>query len=175
MAFTSSATAEHYTPWPILEMVRQTMGGIDVDPCSCEIAQRSVRAKRYLTKDDDGLSSPWYRSSSNPARVFINPPGDRRGHLPKEFWRKLAREIRAGHVSQMVWLAFNLAQLRTLQVADNNLLKQCDLVVLRDRLRFTGDSPTKDNAVLYWGPWPIRFASAFGAAGTLWRAQNPPL
>lgn len=163
-ALTLSESAEHFTPPWLLERVRRVMGAIDLDPCSCTEAQANVGAGRWYSAADDGLDQPWA------GRVFINPPGDRRGALPKRFWCKLAEEVAAGNVVEVTWLAFNLAQLRTLQV-DSQLLPECDVCVLRERIRFTGDSPTKDNAVLYWGPSRDRFADAFADVGTIWHGR----
>jgi hypothetical protein len=70
----SSESNEHYTPRAIIEVCRATMGGIDLDPASCELANReNVRAREYYTKVDNGLSRPW--SVRGAARVFCNPPG----------------------------------------------------------------------------------------------------
>jgi hypothetical protein len=163
-ALTLSKTPEHFTPPWLLAVAREVMGAIDLDPCSCAEAQTNVRATRWYGVADDGLARPWA------GRVFVNPPGDRRGHLPKQFWRKLVSEVLAGRVTEVTWLAFNLAQLRTLQI-DDRLLPSCDICVLRERIRFTGDSPTKDNAVIYWGPNRDRFAAAFATAGAVWRGH----
>ena len=59
---------EWYTPREIIEAARKALGGIDLDPALCEIAQATVRAGRYFTQEIDGLSQPWRR------RVFLNPP-----------------------------------------------------------------------------------------------------
>ncbi len=52
----------------ILEDVRAVLGQIDLDPASCEFAQKRVKAKRYFTKQDDGLQQRWF------GNVFLNPP-----------------------------------------------------------------------------------------------------
>ena len=59
---------EWYTPVWLLDMVRNVMGVIDLDPASCEIAQKDVRALKYHTRLDDGLLQKWEGS------VFMNPP-----------------------------------------------------------------------------------------------------
>ena len=65
----ASGDDEYYTPKEIIEAAREVMGGIiDLDPASNPIAQKTVQAKRYFTKDDDGLKQRW---SGN---VFLNPP-----------------------------------------------------------------------------------------------------
>ena len=50
---------EWYTPGDIIERARAVLGEIDLDPASNAHAQKTVRAKRFYTKDDDGLSKPW--------------------------------------------------------------------------------------------------------------------
>ena len=50
---------EWYTPNTIISDAHQLLGGIDLDPASCETAQRTVQAKRYFTKSDDGLAKQW--------------------------------------------------------------------------------------------------------------------
>jgi hypothetical protein len=166
----SSKTAEHYTPAHIVELVRKAMGGgIDCDPCSCAEAQQTVKAETWYSKEDDGLTKPWH------GRVFINPPGDKRGALPKAFWCKLANEVVAGHVKQFVWLAFNCGQLRSLQSTPEAwLLGECELCIPRKRICFTGNSPTRDNAILGWATadssktWFDEFVSLGACWGVVW-------
>jgi hypothetical protein len=47
---------EWHTPPEYLERVRAVLGGIDLDPASSKVAQKSVRAKRYFTKVEDALN-----------------------------------------------------------------------------------------------------------------------
>jgi phage N-6-adenine-methyltransferase len=59
---------EWYTPARYVEAARQVMGGIDLDPASCELANKTIKAAHYYTEQDDGLSKEWY------GRVWLNPP-----------------------------------------------------------------------------------------------------
>lgn len=60
---------ENYTPPYVIEAVRQVLGGIDLDPASCERAQSSISASVYYTKADDGLSFSWKGA------VWVNDSG----------------------------------------------------------------------------------------------------
>ena len=59
---------ERYTPAQYIEAARRVLGEIDLDPASCEIAQRTVKAVEYFTAKDDGLEQEWH------GRVWLNPP-----------------------------------------------------------------------------------------------------
>lgn len=161
----SSATPEHYTPRDIVERARWVMGGIDLDPASCAYANRTVGAGKFYTEADDGLVQPWF------GRVFCNPPGDRSGKLPVRFWKRLAEHVGTGLVREFTWVAFNISQLRTLQCERGSdaesLLEMSAICIPRSRLRFTGDSPTKDNAILYLGPNRIKFDARFSPIGAI--------
>jgi hypothetical protein len=67
-ALTSKVSDEHNTPAFLAIAARSVMGGIDLDPMSNAIANETIRAHRFFTKVDDGLSKPWL------GRVWLNPP-----------------------------------------------------------------------------------------------------
>ena len=56
------------TPPEVIEMARQAMGSIDLDPASSVKANKIVKAKRIYTEPVDGLKCKW---SGN---VWLNPP-----------------------------------------------------------------------------------------------------
>lgn len=62
-------TDERYTPPWLVEKIRRTLGGIELDPCTCDEAQKIVAADRYYTIEDDGLSQEWTAST-----LYLNPP-----------------------------------------------------------------------------------------------------
>ena len=106
----SCASAEHYTPSVYVEAARSVLGAIDLDPASCAAANRTVQAARYYDKVDDGLAQPWH------GRVFVNPPGDRRGKLVRAFWRRACEHaLCGGRDAVVLWVGYSLEQLRLLQ------------------------------------------------------------
>ena len=137
-ALLSCQTAEHYTPAQYVEAARHVLGAIDLDPASCEQANRVVRASRYYTLVEDGLRQPWG------GRVFVNPPGDHRGQLVRAFWRRACQHaLCAGPGAVVLWLGYSLEQLRLLQHCRDIAGKSCPTpmdwphVILAKRIAWT--------------------------------------
>jgi hypothetical protein len=93
-----SGVVEYYTPKFIVDAARAVMGGIDLDPASCELANTPVQATNIFTKEDDGLMRAWV------GRVWMNHPFERgRNHL----WiNKLVSEYGLGSVTQAVCICY---------------------------------------------------------------------
>lgn len=164
-----SNTVEHYTPAHVVEMAREVLGGIDLDPASCEAANQTVRATRYIDERDNGLIQEWR------GRVFLNPPG---GVLPQGishllgtrssacgWWRKLMVEQATGRVSAAVFVGFTLEILRSAQGDGWPHPFDYAICVPAKRLRFGGDRPTHANVIVYTGQDVARFERVFSALG----------
>ncbi len=157
----SSKSNEHYTPPQIVEAARATLGAIDLDPCSCALAQEVVRARQYFTAG--ALAHPWwygddpcyvqYSPKAPPARVFCNPPGGllhpatlqpcKHGTAGAKsslavYWCKLWNEWQIGNVSQAIFVCFNLEVLRLTQDESLGCAPALDFPIcyLRDRPRY---------------------------------------
>ncbi len=92
---TSTETVNWYTPSKYIEMARQVMGSIDLDPASCDVAQSWIKADFYYCgKVYNGLDMPYYKN------VWLNPPFDNTA-----LWcTKLYNEIAKGNVDQAIIL-----------------------------------------------------------------------
>jgi len=75
------------------------MGGLDLDPATCEEAQAEINAPTYYTKKENGLARPWF------GRVFLNPPYSM--PLIEEFTQKVIEEYDTGRIDQAVVLVNN--------------------------------------------------------------------
>ena len=78
---TESGNNEWYTPYIYAKSAEEVMGLIELDPASCVDAQRIINAKKYYTKEDDGLKYHWS------GKVWLNPPYSR--GLMNKFINKL--------------------------------------------------------------------------------------
>lgn len=153
---------EWYTPPDLIERARRTMGGIDLDPASSEVAQRNVQAKRFYSLADDGLSKKWT------GRVWMNPPYSK--ELCVKFSDKLLGHVQKGHVKQACVLVNNATETAWMQ----RLLVECEAVCFPSgRIQFlnkTGqaaNSPLQGQAILYFGPRHDAFEVEFQEIGTV--------
>lgn len=93
-----SGNVEYYTPEYITSAARDCMGGIDLDPASCIIANQTIKAETIYTIEDDGLKQEWF------GRVWMNHPFSK---LVNARWiNKLVAEFESGRVSQACCICF---------------------------------------------------------------------
>ncbi len=59
---------EWYTPPFLADAARKVLGKIDLDPASCDEANKVVHAEKFFSLADDGLQHEWR------GRIFLNPP-----------------------------------------------------------------------------------------------------
>ena len=152
----SKESPEWHTPQDYVEAARMTMGGIDLDPASCALANETVRAKAYYSEEDDGLVQPWA------GKVFLNPPGG----LVKQFWNKLVDEFKSGSVPEAIWVGYSLQQLQTLQNANEVTPLDFAICFPKKRMQFVKpgeakSSPTHANYICYVRSRSIRSISLF--------------
>jgi phage N-6-adenine-methyltransferase len=150
---------EWYTPAEYVEAARACLGSIDLDPATAPIAQKTVRAARFLTRDDDGLRHDWR------GRIWLNPPYAQPDI--SRFIDKLLAEIGAGRATQAILLTHNYTDTGWFHAAAATCAAIC---FTRGRIRFvsaTGEvaAPTQGQAFFYFGPAAPRFHETFGGFG----------
>lgn len=156
-----SGSVEYYTPSEIVEAARICMGGIDIDPFSCERANQVVQAAHFFTKEDDGLTKDWN------GRIWINHPFSRKNNLI------CIDKLFLEHTKHMVE-ACCITFASTSEAWFQPLLRrpQC---YMSPRVRYQNpdgtifQSPPKGSVVTYVGPGSglTRFASAFQHLGVI--------
>jgi hypothetical protein len=155
---------ERYTPEKYIEVVRRVLGEIDLDPASCDIAQRTVRATNYFTEKDNGLNQEWY------GRVFLNSPYLRK--LIGLFVTKLVGELRAGRTTAAIMLSNNSTDTEWFREASEACKAIC---FTTGRIRFAEPNgqdarlmnsvPTTGQAFLFFGGDTETFLREFHAVG----------
>ena len=156
----NSGNNEWYTPEVFVIAARNVMGGIDTDPASSEIANRTVGAAVYHTEETDGRAHEWH------GRVWMNPPYAQ--PLIGDFCTKLVAEIDAGRVEQACVLVNNATDTAWF----HDLFSRCAAVCfVRGRIKFidiqgnASGSPLQGQAIVYFGELVDEFVDAFSTFG----------
>ena len=148
-----------YTPREYIEMARDVMQGIDLDPASSSLAQTTVMASNYFTLDTNGLKQPWY------GRVWLNPPYS----MPsiRRFVDKLIDEYHADRIEQAIILVNNATDTGWF----HDLLTHAHTVCFtKGRIQFrspihAGESPRQGQAFFYFGQSAAIFSERFRVKG----------
>lgn len=153
---------EWYTPAQFIELAREVMGGIDTDPATSEVANKTVRATTTYTAETDGRDKPWN------GRVWMNPPYAQ--PLIADFSEAVASKYESGEIEQACVLVNNATETQWFQ----RMLEASAAVCFpRSRIRFIdpqgspSGAPLQGQAVLYMGPSPDQFVEAFSEQGAV--------
>jgi len=136
---------EWYTPPEFIEAARNVMGGIDCDPASTEIANRTVKAAKFYTADDDGRNKEWA------AKVWMNPPYAQ--PLISEFSVALTTRLQSGQVKEACVLVNNATETNWFQLL---MEKATAVAFIKGRVRFLDPegnpgAPLQGQCLLYFG------------------------
>lgn len=169
-------SVEYFTPSIYIDAAREVMGGIDLDPASCEEAQQTVKAKWwYGGTEVDGLSQPWYLPHPDgritPLRVWLNPPYCKTGcRSNQDIWyRKLYGAYICGHVSEAIMLVKAALGYKWFE----QLWRRHWCCFCRERIAFikpggrTVGLAKQGSVFVYFGKRPERFAEVFARFGRL--------
>ena len=155
----NSGENEWYTPPQYIEAALAVMGSIDLDPASCETANKTVGAAEIFTKDDDGLSKTWG------GNVWMNPPYAQ--PLIGQFAEKITAEVESGNVKQACVLVNNATETAWFR----RMMERASAVCFpTGRVRFLDQdgkpgAPLQGQAVLYFGTSSERFTNEFSQLG----------
>lgn len=139
----SSQSDRWFTPPHILELVRQVLGHIDLDPATDP--SNPTGAQRFYTSG--ALDKDWTAST-----IYLNPPGGKLGNKSKValFWDKLMNS----KFDHAIFAMFSLNGLQTTQASSLSAL-DFPLCVPKKRVRWIdplkpgANSPTHANAFVY--------------------------
>jgi phage N-6-adenine-methyltransferase len=161
---TSSQNDSWRTPPRYIEAAREVLNGIDLDPASSDIANETVKAMSYFTKEDDGLAQPWIAGT-----VWINPPYGKTNNLSNQglFAHKLIAEHISGNVGEGIILV-NIysgygwfAPLRTLPMC----LVDHRISFIDPATDEEGDEAKASSVFIYVGKDPRKFYQVFKQFG----------
>lgn len=151
----NSGNNEWYTPPEYIEAARRVMGGIDLDPATSEIANKTVGATKIFTAQDDGLSQEWPIG-----RIWMNPPYAQ--PLIGQFSERMAQETQLG--SEAIVLVNNATETVWFQTMAN----ACSAICFpKSRIKFLdpngkpNGAPLQGQAFLYFGKGVPAFESNF--------------
>jgi phage N-6-adenine-methyltransferase len=160
-----------YTPAHIVEAGRSALGGsIDLDPASCREANEAyIRATKYYTKQDDGLTQPWF------GRIWLNPPYGV-GFMP-QFVDKAIETLRSPDFKAMVVLTNNYGDTRWWRKLYDAAQAVC---IVQGRLKFwrpgNAMKPQTNKwgqSLFYFGERPDLFFDSFGQYGLILKYAPP--
>lgn len=161
----TSGQTDFWTPQPIIEAARRTMGAIDLDPASSAAANERVRATVFFSEVENGLMRDWGVPSS-PSRVWLNHPFSR---VANPAWiNRLVNQYSSRAIEQACCITFA----STSEKWFKPLLyyPQCFLVPRTDYLLPDGTKMrgvTKGSVVTYLGANIDGFAHEFKSLGVV--------
>jgi len=154
----NSGENEWYTPECYIESARLVMGSIDLDPASSIIANERVKANKFYTQDEDGLSFDWY------GNVWMNPP-----YAQPLIFQFISKLIESREINQAIILVNNGTETQWGQLLLSNSSAVC---FHQSRIRFIdkygnlGQAPLQGQMICYIGSNIDNFVNEFKQYGT---------
>lgn len=155
----NSGCNEWYTPEKYLDLAREVLDEIDLDPASCVFANETVKARLFYSEDDDGLTKPWH------GRVWMNPPYS--SELVPKFTEKFVDEYNDGNITEGIVLVNNATETAWF----TNMVNAASAVCFpRGRIRYYSQTreslaPLQGQAFLYFGENKEKFLDVFSEIG----------
>lgn len=160
----NSGENEWYTPPEYIACAKAVMGRIDIDPASSDLANKTVQASVFFTKENNGLDKLWA------GKVWMNPPYSI--ELVRKFITKYADHVSSGKITEGIVLVNNATETNWF----NELVSVSTAVVFPNgRIKFIDKNgrpsgmPLQGQAILYAGKNIDKFMVEFGEFG--WSAK----
>lgn len=158
-----SGDNEWYTPARYVDMAREVMGSIDVDPASNATAQRTVNAETHYTVETNGLDKDWM------GNVWMNPPYS--NPEIQQFVDKVISEHAKGNAKEAIVLTNNSGDTGWHHALQDACAAMC---IVKGRIRFesptrASNSPAMGQVFFYFGDDWQRFKDVFSNIGNVWR------
>ncbi len=152
---------ESYTPPQYVDAACKVMGAIDLDPASNDMAQKVVKATKYYTIDDDGLTKQWK------GKVWMNPPYT--SLVINRFIDKLVSHYISGDISEAIVLTNNNTDTKWFDQAAGVASGIC---FTKGRINFmkrdgSFSSPTNGQVFFYFGDNIEMFAEEYSEFGRI--------
>ena len=157
----NSGENEWYTPPEYIESARKVMGGIDCDPASSKIANKTVGADIFYDIEQDGLKQKWGK------RVWMNPPYSQPAIA--DFSEAIASKYESGEVQEACVLCNNATETRWF----HRMLSEASAVCfILGRIKFLDPAgnlgaPLQGQVVLYFGKNCGIFNKSFSSFGVV--------
>jgi ParB family chromosome partitioning protein len=157
----NSGENEWYTPPQFIESARLVMGSIDIDPASNPIANATVKATRFFTKDEDGLQQKWE------GNVWMNPPYAQ--PLMSQFAEAISEKFENGEIEQAIILVNNATETQWFQRMASVASAVC---FPKSRVKFLDPNgkpgaPLQGQAIIYMGDSKRVFRDEFRKYGAI--------
>jgi len=158
----NSGENEWYTPLQFLDAVREVLGTIDLDPASCELAQKNVKATKFYDSEADGLSKTWK------GKVYMNPPYSK--DLCFKFATKLLDSLNDGNVTAAIVLVNNATETVWAQSLLDDAAGVCfpgGRIKFLDKTGKPANTPLQGQMFVYFGGEVEKFRRVFQGFGTV--------
>lgn len=162
----ATGESEWNTPTDIIEAARRTMGSIDCDPATNEMANKIIKAKIIYTIESDGLKQKW---SGN---IWMNPPYSQ--PLVTKFAKMISLKYESREINQACVLVNNATETDWFQKMARLSIVACFLF---GRVKFTDldgkpGAPLQGQVILYMGMNVSRFVKNFSNKGVIFYAKR---
>ena len=155
----NSGDNEWYTPIEFIEAAREVLGIIDLDPASHPEANEIIKANRFYSIENDGLSHDWH------GKTWMNPPYA--ADMIGKFTGKLVKHYEKDDIDEAIVLTNNATETKWFQ----EMLQSAAAVCFpANRIKFWSPekntaTPLQGQAIFYFGKKTVVFAEAFEAFG----------